>query len=274
MRKINYELVVSDFDGTLAHSDGGIGEYSKTAIQEYIKNGGKFVVSTGRMPRGIFHKVKELGLTGAVSCYQGSAIMDIESEQPLFEGTMDNATAVKVCRKIETFGLHMHVYTLHDFYVNKADEGLKHYEKMVGVKGILTEELSAFVEREQIRPYKILAMVPVEIQNEVYQTFYKEFGEKCYVTNSGASLVEVCNKTYSKGTAMEFLSNYYGVPLEKTLAIGDQQNDVPMLERAGLGIAVKNAQNSLKEKADVVSEYTNNEDAVGRIVEKYGYTEE
>ena len=150
----------------------------------------------------------------------------------------------------------------------------KRYEKMVGVKGILTEELSAFVERERIRPYKILAMVPVEIQNEVYQTFYKEFGEKCYVTNSGASLVEVCNKTYSKGTAMEFLSNYYGVPLEKTLAIGDQQNDVPMLERAGLGIAVKNAQNSLKEKADVVFEYTNNEDAVGRIVEKYGYSEE
>ena len=88
---------------------------------------------------------------------------------------------------------------------------------------------------------------------------------------SSEYFVEVINANYSKGTAIEFLSGYYNVPIEKTIAIGDQQNDIPMIEAAGLGIAVKNADGSLKERAAVVVPYTNEEGAVGEVIEKYGY---
>ncbi len=95
----------------------------------------------------------------------------------------------------------------------------------------------------------------------------------CVVTKSADVLVEVINANYSKGTAVEFLAAHYGVPLEKTVAIGDQLNDVPMIEKAGLGIAVKNADEALKRRAHTFA-FTNEEGAVGKIIEKYGYTEE
>ena len=72
---------------------------------------------------------------------------------------------------------------------------------------------------------------------------------------------------------MEFLANYYGVPLEKTIAVGDQWNDLPMIEKAGLGIAVQNADQKLKERA-VVCSLTNEQGAIAEVIEKYGYTED
>ena len=79
--------------------------------------------------------------------------------------------------------------------------------------------------------------------------------------------------SYSKGTALKLLAEHYGVPLEKTIAIGDQRNDIPMIEAAGLGFAVKNADEELK-KVALVCEYTNEESAVAKIIKQYAYTEE
>jgi hydroxymethylpyrimidine pyrophosphatase-like HAD family hydrolase len=85
--------------------------------------------------------------------------------------------------------------------------------------------------------------------------------------------VEVGNEAYSKGTAIEFLADKYAVPMEKTIGIGDQINDLPMIEKAGLGLAVKNADVGLKRHAKVL-EYTHEEDAVAHAILQYGYKQE
>ena len=64
---------------------------------------------------------------------------------------------------------------------------------------------------------------------------------------------------------------HFNTPLEKTVAIGDQLNDLPMIEMAGLGVAVQNADQGLKKAADYICEYTNEEGAVGKIIEKFGF---
>ena len=97
--------------------------------------------------------------------------------------------------------------------------------------------------------------------------------EGCKVTKSADYLVEVINEKYSKGTAVEFLANRFSIPLEKVICVGDQENDIPMIQKAGLGIAVKNADEELK-KCALVLEYTNEESAIAKIIEKYGFTED
>ena len=87
-------------------------------------------------------------------------------------------------------------------------------------------------------------------------------------------LVEVISDKTSKGTALAFLAEHYGIPMENTVAVGDQWNDIPMIERAGLGVAVKNGDEKLKAAADIVLEYTNEEGAVAVLIEKYGLSEE
>ena len=86
-------------------------------------------------------------------------------------------------------------------------------------------------------------------------------------------MVEVTSRAYSKGTAVKFMADYYGVPIERTIAAGDSLNDLPMLQAAGLGLAVKNADEALKDKAQSFP-FTNDEDAIGKIIETYGFAKE
>ena len=119
--------------------------------------------------------------------------------------------------------------------------------------------------------YKLVAMVEPEKNQSVLRKLSSCNFDGCEVTKSADYLVEVINCKYSKGTAVEILANYYGIPLDKVISVGDQINDVAMIEKAGLGIAVKNAEDALKEKADYVCEYSNEEGAIAHIIEKFGF---
>ncbi len=276
MQKINYSLIVSDFDGTLVNDDGSISESNKEAISKYRRDGGKFAISTGRLPNGILRRAKELGLSGAVSACQGSLIVDIESEEILFKGTIPNALAVKICKKMEAMGLHIHVYDVWEYYSNMDDDALKLYEGLTQTKAqlVLEKPLSVFLAEKGFDVCKFLVMVAPEDNDRVLEQLKTEKYPECCVTRSSKFLVEVINAKYSKGTAVQYLADYYGVPVEKTIGVGDQWNDIPMIEKAGLGIAVKNADEKLKENADVILEYTNEENAIAKLIEKFGYVEE
>ncbi|MBQ9729032.1 MAG: HAD family phosphatase [Clostridia bacterium] len=275
MRKINYGLIVSDFDGTLVKEDGTISEATKTSINEYIQNGGVFAISTGRLPQGIVPQAEELGLNGLISCGNGSIIWDLPSRKPIFQRAIPNAIAVKVCEKMEKMGLHIHVYDEWEYYCNMDDDALKSYERITKTKGnlVLDKLLSQFLKETGMDVYKLLAMVLPEDNASVRAELEKEEFEHCIVTKSSSFLVEVLGDSCSKGTAVEFLANHYGIAIEKTIGIGDQCNDIPMLETAGLGIAVKNADEELQKRVFTYG-YTNEEGAVGKIIEEFGYTEE
>ena len=176
---------------------------------------------------------------------------------------------------MEELGLYYQVYDFENYYANNTSAGLRYYERMVGKKAIsiIDKPLSKFVEEKKLRTYKVLAMVDPKDNERLFKEIDKAGFKDCAVTKSFDYLIEVINARHNKGTAVEFLANYYNVPLEKTIAVGDQWNDLPMIKRAGLGIAVQNADPKLKENA-LVCELTNEQSAIAAIIEKYGYTEE
>ena len=275
MRKINYRLIVSDFDGTLVSNDGTISMENKNAIARYVADGGAFAISTGRLHYSILDRARDLGLKGLVACCQGTIIMDIESGKLVQEPMLSHETTLALCKKMEELGLCYQIYDFENYYANNTSAGLRHYERMVGKNAIsITDKpLSKFVEERKMRTYKVLAMVDPKDNERLFNEIDKAGFKDCAVTKSFDYLIEVINVHHNKGTAVEFLANYYNVPIEKTIAVGDQWNDLPMIEKAGLGIAVQNADSKLKEKA-VVCERTNEESAIAAIIEKYGYTEE
>ena len=274
MRQINYPLIISDFDGTLVRDDQTVSEETKKTIEKYRADGGVFCICTGRTPKSILPQARALGLNGLVSTFQGSVIMDIETGALLRDGYMPQETAVAVCQMMEGMGLHIHIYELDEYYANGAGEVLAMYERISGVKGIVSEKpLSELIVEKNMKVRKILSIVPTEARQGILDTIASAYGKECYVTYSTDFLVEVSSKEYSKGTAVQFIANHYGVPIEKTVAIGDSLNDLPMLKSAGVGIAVKNADPKLKAEIPPYA-YSNNENAVGKIIEEYGYTEE
>lgn len=275
MRKINYRLIVSDFDGTLYRSDHTIAPATVAKIKEYVAAGGFFAVSTGRGIGAILPQVRELGLKGVVSSYQGSTIADIETGKLLVDGGMPLEDAARVCLAFEETGdIHTHVYTLNDYYSNKKDEALAIYEEITKTKGIVYEGKASELIKTLDKPIKkVNAFVAPKDKLPLYNHMNERLGGDFYVTYSAQNLVEVSARNYSKGTAVKFIADYYGVPIEKTIAVGDNLNDLPMLKAAGLGIPVANADEKLKEILPAYP-YSNDEDAVGKIIEEYGFTGE
>lgn len=276
MQKIRYPLIVSDFDGTLVKKDGTISEKNKKAIEKFIALGGRFVISTGRMPAGILNRARELGLKGLVCCCQGAIILDIESGEVISEGRISYDSTLKTCEIMELMGLHIQIYDLWEYYSNMEDAHLRYYENVLKLKAqlVLDKPISQFVKERNFQSYKILAMMDEADNARIRAALSKYDLSGCEITKSADYLVEVINTKYSKGTAVEFLSNYYGVHLKNVIGIGDQLNDLPMICTAGLGVAVQNADEELKQSADYICPYTSEEDAVAYIIEKFALTEE
>ena len=90
------------------------------------------------------------------------------------------------------------------------------------------------------------------------------------MTCSASVLVEISPRSDDKGEALKFIANYFGIDISSTVAIGDNLNDLSMIKAAGIGVAVGNATKELKDAADYVS-VTNDEGAVAKIIEKFGY---
>ncbi len=273
MREINYPIIVSDFDGTLLNSNHFVSDVVKNAIDSYVSNGGVFAVCTGRMLCCILPCVRALGLKGYVVAHQGTVIADIESGEIIKYGGFEIEDAVAICRHIEELNYPPNVYSGNAMYtvIPEDDKMLQRYEEIVGLKSTyVTGKMSGYVSKNRLFCQKIAVMVAPEKQAELYVKLKKRLGERFEVTCSAAVLIEVSPLGNSKGEGLKFLCEKFGVPLEKSVAIGDNLNDLPMIKAAGVGIAVGNASDALKAEADFVT-VSNNEDAVAKVIEEFGF---
>jgi len=269
-----YKIIISDFDGTLLRRDCTVGERTKNAIKAYIDSGGVFTVCTGRMLKSILPEVKKLGINeGLIASYQGAVISDIATGNILRHEYYSAEEAELVLSELEKKNLAVHMYTLDGLFVNYSDERLRAYEEVCHVKAEFCPDLKRKLIENKLRVIKFLAVVAPEEHDGLISSLQNILGEKYYVTASAKFLAEVLPVGQNKGEAVKFLASYYNVDINDVIAVGDNLNDLPMIEAAGLGIAVLNAAEELKMQADLVAA-SNDDDAVGKIIEKYGLGDE
>lgn len=273
MKDLNYKLIVSDFDGTLINDEQQILPSVKNAIESYVAAGGIFAVCTGRMLCCILPRVRELGLKGLVVACQGTVIADIESGELLKYGGMEYKDVAGICRNIKELGHPVNVYSGDDLYTDipKDNEYLQMYERIVGIDSQYVEEnIADFVIKKKLFCQKVAILVAPAQREELYAELKRRLGNKFDVTCSASVLVEIAPITDNKGEAVKFLADKFGIPINKTVAAGDNLNDLTMIKVAGVGVAVGNATESLKAAADFVS-VSNNDGAIAQIIEKFGF---
>ena len=225
------------------------------------------------MPKAILPCAHQLGLSGLVGAYQGAVIEEIGSGKLVRDGRIPTDDAIKICTFMQENGWHIHVYDGDDLYINMDDDFRAWYEKTCNVRGILTPfDISATVREKNISPHKIVIMCPAEERKFALDSLESRFGEKYYVTTSSENLVEIVKKGCNKGGVITFLSQYYGIPLSQTIAIGDNLNDLPMLRAAGLGVVVENGEEELKKEADFITRSCDS-DGVAYVIKKFGLGE-
>ena len=273
MTKLKAKLIVSDFDGTLITSDQRILPEVRSAILQYIDNGGIFAVCTGRILSSILPQVRQLGLKGLVAACQSSVIADIQTGQCIRHRGLTAVQTAEICAAIESLNQSVHVYSDEKFFsdMSEDNEYLKAYEKIIGVKAEHIDlPLSQFVLSEGITCQKVASLCFSQDRDRIYKFLSDKFKNKYDVTCSADFLVEVSPIGDTKGEGLKFLADYYGIDIADTIAIGDNLNDISMIEVAGVGVAVGNAVNALKSKADFIAS-TNDNGAVAQVIKMFGY---
>lgn len=273
MAKLRAKLIVSDFDGTLITGRQQVPAAVKNAIERYVQSGGVFAVCTGRILASILPQVRALGLSGLVAACQGTVIADINSGEIIRSGGLSFKDASSVCAALEGAGAAVNVYSGDELYtgIPKDNEYLKIYEKITGIDAIHVDiPLSQYVMQNGLTCQKVASLCFPEDRERLYDMLRAEFDGRFDVTCSAKELVEVSPAGDTKGFALKYIAARYGIDISETVAVGDNLNDLSMIEAAGIGVAVGNADPALKRAAKFIA-VTNEEGAVAQVINTFGY---
>lgn len=250
---MKYDLFVTDFDGTLGVAPDHIEEETVGAIKEYVGRGGKFAIVTGRMYSSIRPICLKYGFKGIVISYQGAMINDIETGDSIFSGGIDYRLAAEIAEKF----IRENVQTVVDIddvmYYNKKSAYTDFYENAVGVRGKLVDNLAEFVLKTKKHAQKVGTICSPEQSLFLTEKYSAIYGDKVIINNGSKNLVEVVSPTCSKGVAVRFLSDYYKIPLNKIIAVGDSTNDIELLKGEWHGVCVGDGREELKKTAKEIT---------------------
>jgi Cof subfamily protein (haloacid dehalogenase superfamily) len=220
-----------DLDGTLIGRDGILGRRTRAAITRSKEEGVRFLVATGRMFRSARRYLDEAGLDDPVVCYQGAAVVDPRSGEFLLHEPLDLEVAREVIGSLAARGLSPNVYVDDQLYVASETEYSRRY--------------SAF----QHLPVVEVGSEP-DVLADVRAELAPRFDGRLFLTTSLPYMLELGNPGVTKGSGLAFVASALGIDLERVVAFGDGENDVELLEVAGLGVAVEGGHPRLLAIAD------------------------
>ncbi len=244
-------LVALDLDGTLMGDDRVITPRVRLAINAAQKQGTVVTLATGRMFSFLVPIARELGITAPLICYQGGLIQAADSTAPIYRATMDVALVREVLAWQTQRNLHIVLYADDAVFLTEHLHSIEFYQHMLGENLIWVGSLNSVLERHQ--PIKFIIFVEPEEADALKEELQTLFGARLEITRSHALIVEGNPLGVSKGDALRRLADYMHIPRSQVMAVGDQDNDIPMLEWAGIGVAMGNASPGLKAIADWIA---------------------
>ena len=252
---MKFDLFISDYDGTLGNAPANdIDPETLSAIKEYQKRGGKFVVCSGREYRSIKKILKAQGLDGICVCLQGALAVDLATENVLFNGSIDTEYALKVLDMMPK-ELKPMAYYKELFYVDKNQKDFTEYNfyaKRVDLE-YGKEDIKELILKKG-NPSKLGWLGDFDLVINMQKEMNQKFGGKNLSFNSGApGLLEAINPTFDKGSAVGFLSQYFSVPMDRIITVGDSTNDIPLIKGEWHGVAVGDGKEELKAVAKEIA---------------------
>lgn len=266
---MNYKMIFSDMDGTLLSNDFEISPANKNAILQAKEKGVGFVLCTGRGFFGVKRHADLLGLTGQKGgyaiCQNGSTVYDLENLELSVRQSFTPSVMNPISKMATEMGLEMYYYDNQLFMATEETERIREYCRVMSAKMRLLvnpgEYEGEFTKCLVNGPREKLLKLRSEMAH------LEESELDCYF--SGPMFMEYVKKGVSKGNAMEQMAKDAGITLEQVIAIGDSDNDISMIRRAGMGVAVANADESVKRAADYVTTTRCDQDAVSEVIRKF-----
>lgn len=259
------KLIATDIDGTILKYNFEFNQEVKDCISKLTKDGVKVVLVTGRMHTATDYIAEELGLDTPIVSYQGGLIK--HKNETLYEKHLNPETAKEIIKWGKKNNVHLNLYMDDELYVEEDDAIVRRYtgERAAGYK------VKSF---EKLKLKKINKMLAIDFEDENKVTMWKDYLATKYpelhIVKSTPFFCEVCHGEATKECAVKFLQEYWELETEEIMTIGDQNNDIALLQAGGLKIAMGNATEELKAVADYVTGTVNHNGFV-TAVEQFIY---
>nr|PZN68852.1 MAG: hypothetical protein DIU55_13645 [Bacillota bacterium] len=259
---LQYDLVISDLDGTLLRDDKTISERTKEAVKRFEAAGGRFSFATGRGIHASRRYFQELGLRTPLVLLNGSLLYDPVTDRELVVHPLDPEAVAAVWPLLEEAGLDILVHQTRRAVVRELTPRIEEHLHLDGITVDVQPDLSPATCGTLV---KILSIGEPE-QMERAEAAIAAAGLPVTVVRSFRTYLEVLSPISGKGTGLRALLAHLGIPRERVLAVGDYLNDIDLLAEAGLAVAVQNAHPALRAVAQRET-LSNMEDGVAAVLD-------
>ncbi|MCF6466123.1 Cof-type HAD-IIB family hydrolase [Clostridium sp. Cult2] len=271
---MKYKVIAIDMDGTLLNSQNKVSDINRQVLFKALDKGISIILSTGRILRSALYYSKSIGLNSPVITCNGALISSGDGKDIIYENPMKIESIKKLVKLAEENNIYYHFYDADTFFTKKTNDGIfKYYESYENS-----------LKKQQINLQ--LIQNPMELLSQQKPIIYKfiiieddidkllGFEEKLRdikginISSSWHNNIEVMNEGVSKGVGLEYLMETLNINKSEVVAIGDNENDIPMFKKAGLAIGMENGAQEIKKHVHVITD-TNDEDGVAKAIEKY-----
>lgn len=273
---MDIKLIAIDLDGTLLDSNRVVSEENYQAIQEAKAAGIQVVLCTGRPLRSMNYLLDEVGLKGESDLaitYNGGLIQKTSTGEVVHEMTLDRAESLEIYKLSQLLNLPVNYIDLDYIYEPTYPEGRASiYNK--GATNIPADQALKFANvdiTELPNPFKINKVVmsrPADELDEAIATIPAAYYKKFNIYKSQSTILEVLPTEVDKGHAMRIVGDMLGLDKSQIMGIGDQENDLSLVQQAGFGVAMGNAIDLVKDSADYITK-TNDESGVAYAIRKF-----
>lgn len=274
MEEKKIRLVVSDMDGTLLRNDKSISEANRTAIRAGRKKGIRFSICTGRIQTMTEYYLRNLELDTPVITVNGALIWDPVECRSLWKRPMVEEELIDFLRFCRETHLDYCALTMEACYFsphNMRKQRFLQYNRTAQECGLSTILLKPFDETfDCIKGKEVFKVLVYEVERGQFELAenYVDTLQLTGCTTSDTGLLDVAHTDVNKGMGLVQLARILGIPLHEVCAVGDYDNDIPMLEASGFPVAMGNARSAVKEKAQFVTK-TNMEDGIAFLYEQH-----
>ncbi len=268
---MSYEIITLDLDGTLTNSEKKITPPTKNALIEIQKAGKQVILASGRPTTGVLPLAKELELDrfgGYVLSFNGGRIMNCKTGEIIYQKVLPADVLLPITEASRSYPVDILTYDMEHIYCIQAEETPNEYTMLESrINSIPVVPVNDF-SGISFPVNKILISGEPEYTEELETLLKKQFRSRLNIYRSEPFFLEIMPANIDKAYSLQKLLNNIGRSANEMICCGDGFNDLTMLEFAGLGVAMANAQPILLERADFITK-SNDEDGILHVIDHF-----
>lgn len=266
---LKYRVLVLDLDGTLTNSKKEVTAATRQAVADFQQEGGIVVLASGRPTYGIMPVAQQLQLPergGYILAFNGGHIMDCKTGKCVYRQSLPQNMIHELYDLSCDMDTHILTYEGTDVITEHPDD--PYVQKEANINHMPVKHVEDFVAHIDFPVTKCLMVGDPDYMATVERKVQQRVQDRINAYRSEPFFLELVPTGIDKASCMQVLMDKLGLTAADAMACGDGYNDLTMLDWAGLGVAMANAQPEVREKADVVT-LSNDEDGVAAAIRTY-----